>query len=103
MINALSKRAIDHLTIVNPNTILEMKQRIELFAEDFEEKKTLIHDNALQFTSIDYSWYGIKGVNICTSAPKGFKPARRETRTLTLAGHNFVAWSFASSLPGYAT
>jgi putative transposase len=46
-----------------------MKQRIELFAEDFEEKKTLIYDNALQFTSIDYSWYGIKGVNICTAAP----------------------------------
>ncbi len=46
-----------------------VKQRIELFSEDFEEKKTLIYDNALQFTSIDYSWYGIKGVNICTSAP----------------------------------
>ena len=46
-----------------------VKQRIELFAEDFEEKKILIYDNALQFTSIDYSWYGIKGVYICTSAP----------------------------------
>lgn len=46
-----------------------VKQRIELFSEDFEEKKTLIYDNAQQFTSIDYSWYGIKGVNICTSAP----------------------------------
>ena len=46
-----------------------VKQRIELFSEDFEEKKTLIFDNALQFTSIDYSWYDIKGVNICTSAP----------------------------------
>ncbi|MDA3940632.1 MAG: hypothetical protein PF693_15200, partial [Spirochaetia bacterium] len=30
-----------------------VKQRIELFSEDFEEKKTLIYDNALQFTSID--------------------------------------------------
>ena len=47
-----------------------VKQRIELFSEDFEEKKTLIFDSSLQFTSIDYSWYGIKGVNICTSAPK---------------------------------
>jgi len=46
-----------------------VKQRIELFAEDFSKKKTLIYDNAPQFTSIDYSWYGIKGVNICTSAP----------------------------------
>ncbi len=41
-----------------------MKQRIKLFAEE------LIYDNALQFTLIDYSWYGIKGVNICTSAHK---------------------------------
>jgi len=46
-----------------------VKQRIELFSEEFEEKKTLIYDNAPQFTSIDYSWYGIEGVNICTSAP----------------------------------
>ncbi len=47
-----------------------VKQRIELFSEEFQDKKTLIYDNAPQFTSIDYSWYGIKGVNICTSAPK---------------------------------
>ena len=46
-----------------------VKQRIELFAEDFEEKKTLIYANALQFTSIDYSQYSIKGVSISTSAP----------------------------------
>jgi hypothetical protein len=46
-----------------------VKQRIELFSEDFQEKKTLIYDNAPQFKSIDYSWYNIKGVNICTSAP----------------------------------
>jgi len=47
-----------------------VKQRIALFSEDFPEKKTLIYDNAPQFTSIDYSWYDIKGVNICTAAPK---------------------------------
>ncbi|HAK45231.1 MAG TPA: hypothetical protein DCO79_04855 [Spirochaeta sp.] len=46
-----------------------VKQRIELFSEEFPEKKTLIYDNALQFTSIDYSWFGIKGVNICSYAP----------------------------------
>lgn len=46
-----------------------VKQRIGMFSEDFPENKTLIYDNALQFTSIDYSWYDIKGVNICTSAP----------------------------------
>ena len=46
-----------------------VKQRIELFSEENQGKKTLIYDNAPQFTSIDYSWYNIKGVNICTSAP----------------------------------
>ena len=46
-----------------------VKQRIELFSEEFPDKKTLIYDNAPQFKSIDYSWFGIKGVNICTSAP----------------------------------
>jgi putative transposase len=46
-----------------------VKQRIELFSEDIPGEKTLIYDNALQFTSIEYSWYNIKGVNICTSAP----------------------------------
>ena len=40
-----------------------------MFSEDYKEKKILIYDNALQFTSIDYRWYNIKGVNICTSAP----------------------------------
>ena len=47
-----------------------MKQRIELFSEDYEDKEiTLIHDNAPQFTSIDYSWCDIEGVNICPYAP----------------------------------
>ncbi|MDA3959083.1 integrase core domain-containing protein [Oceanispirochaeta sp.] len=41
-----------------------------MFSEEHPEKKTLIYDNAPQFTSFDYSWYGINGVNICTSAPK---------------------------------
>ena len=31
-----------------------VKQRIQLFAENSPEKKTLIYDNAPQFTSIDY-------------------------------------------------
>lgn len=47
-----------------------VKQRIELFSEKFEgQKKTLIYDNASQFTTINYSWYDIKGVNIGTAAP----------------------------------
>ncbi|MBI9104193.1 MAG: hypothetical protein JEY99_17380 [Spirochaetales bacterium] len=40
-----------------------------LFAEENQGKKSLIYDNAPEFTSIEYSWYGIKGVNICTYAP----------------------------------
>jgi hypothetical protein len=47
-----------------------VRQRIELFSEDFPEKKTLIHDNAPQFSSIDFDWYGIKGVNTSSSSPK---------------------------------
>jgi putative transposase len=46
-----------------------VKQRIELFSDDIPGKKTLIYDNAPQFTSIDYSWYSIKGVNISPAAP----------------------------------
>ena len=47
-----------------------VKQRIELFSDEYQDQElTLIHDNAAQFTSIDYSWYDIKGVNICSYAP----------------------------------
>jgi putative transposase len=46
-----------------------VKQRIQLFSEEYPDKKKLIYDNAPQFTSIDYSCYGIKGVNTCTAAP----------------------------------
>ncbi len=47
-----------------------VNQRIGLFSEEFEgKKKTLIYDNASQFTSIDYSWFDIQGINICTSVP----------------------------------
>lgn len=46
-----------------------VKQRIELFSEDISGEKTLIHDNAAQFTSIDYSWFDIQGVNISPFSP----------------------------------
>ena len=46
-----------------------LKQRIALFSEDYPEKMTLIYDNAPQFTSIDYNWYNIRGINISPSAP----------------------------------
>lgn len=32
-----------------------VKQRIELFSEEYTDKKTLIYDNSAQFTSLDYS------------------------------------------------
>ena len=46
-----------------------VKQRIQLFTEAFPEKKTLIYDNAPQFTTIDYNDYGIIGVNTAYAAP----------------------------------
>jgi putative transposase len=52
----------------NPSREFVRQQLIDFTFED-SEHKTLIFDNAPQFTSIDYSWYGINGVNICTSAP----------------------------------
>jgi len=64
-----SRRIIRYDLHTNPYREF-VKQRIELFSEESKCKKTLIYDNAPQFTSIDYSWYGIKGVNISTSAPK---------------------------------
>lgn len=41
----------------------EFKQRIALFSENHPNRKTLIFDNAPQFSSIDYSWYNIRGIN----------------------------------------
>ena len=49
-----------------------VKQRMILFSEDYPDEKTLIYDNASQFTSIDFSWFGINGVNICTNAPNSW-------------------------------
>jgi transposase InsO family protein len=63
-----SRRIIRYDLTENPSREF-VKQWIQLFSEGYPEKKTLIYDNAPQFTSIDYSWYDIKGVNICTFAP----------------------------------
>ena len=47
-----------------------VKQRIDLVSEEFEgQDKILIHDNAAQFSSIDYSWFDIKGVNTSPYSP----------------------------------
>jgi len=46
-----------------------VRQQIIDFTYDDEEAKTLIYDNAPQFTSINYSDYGITGVNISIASP----------------------------------
>ncbi len=46
-----------------------VKQQIIEFTYNDDESKTLIFDNTLQFTSIDYSDYGITGVNISLASP----------------------------------
>lgn len=68
MLELKTRRIVQYDLTKNPCREF-VKQRIESFSEGFSEKKTLIFDNAPQFTSINYSWYDIKGVNICASAP----------------------------------
>ncbi len=46
-----------------------VRQQIIDFTYKNEESKILIYDNAQQFTSIDYSDYGITGVNISLASP----------------------------------
>jgi hypothetical protein len=47
-----------------------VRQIIIDFSYDSPDKKYLIHDNAAQFTTIDFSQYGITGVNTSQYAPK---------------------------------
>lgn len=63
-----SRKIVRYNLAVNPSREF-VKQRIQLFSDDTLGQKTLIYDNAPQFTSIDYDWYGIHGVNTSTSAP----------------------------------
>ena len=53
-----------------------VKQRMILFSEEYPDEKTLIYDNASQFTSIDFSWFRIYGMSICTKYPEGWPKAR---------------------------
>ncbi|MBF9018821.1 MULTISPECIES: integrase core domain-containing protein [unclassified Oceanispirochaeta] len=46
-----------------------VRQRIIDFSYDYPDKKYLIHDNAAQFTTIDFSQYGITGINTSPYAP----------------------------------
>ena len=51
------------------NPCLEfVKPRIKLFSEELSGKKTLIYDNTPQFIFIDFSWFNIEGVDICSYA-----------------------------------
>ncbi len=46
-----------------------VRQQIIEFTYDLPETITLIHDNGSQFTSIDFTQYNIKAVNISLAAP----------------------------------
>ena len=46
-----------------------VRQRIIDFSYGYPDKKYLIHDKAAQFTTIDFSQYGIHAVNTSPSAP----------------------------------
>ncbi|MDA3822410.1 MAG: integrase core domain-containing protein [Bacteroidales bacterium] len=46
-----------------------VRQRIINFSYDYPDVKYLVHDNAAQFTTIDFSQYGITGINTSPNAP----------------------------------
>jgi putative transposase len=52
-----------------PSREFVRQQIIDFTYDNDTEPKTLIYDNAPQFTSIDYSNYGITGVNISLASP----------------------------------
>ena len=52
-----------------PSREFVRQQIIDFTYDNDKEPKTLIYDNAPQFTSIDYSDYGITGINISLSSP----------------------------------
>jgi len=81
-----------------------VKQRIELFSEDFEHQEiTLIYDNASQFTSIDYSWFGIKGVNICSYAPKAGRKQASSAMQPKLLAHASCLRTLVPEVIAYPT
>ena len=46
-----------------------VRQRIIDFSYDYPDVKYLVHDNAAQFTTIDFSQYGITGISTSPYAP----------------------------------
>jgi putative transposase len=65
----LSTREIKYWDLTEYPTTEFVRQRIIEIQDQNPERKYLIHDNALQFTSIDYPAYGIEGVRTSVAAP----------------------------------
>jgi putative transposase len=65
----LKSRRIVKWSLTQFSTREFVRQRIIDFSYDYPNKKYLIHDNAAQFTTIDFSQYGITGIRTSTYAP----------------------------------
>ncbi len=65
----LSTQEIKYWDFTKNPTKEFVRQRIIEFQDRDSGRKYLIHDNALQFTSINYSAYGIEGVRTSVAAP----------------------------------
>ena len=63
-----SRKIVKRNLTENPSREFVRQQIID-FTYDDEESKTLVYNNASQFTSIDYFDYGITGVNISLTSP----------------------------------
>ena len=65
----LKTREIHYWDLTEHPTTEFVRQRIIEIQDQNPEGKYLIHDNAPQFTTIDYQNYGINGVNTSVAAP----------------------------------
>jgi transposase InsO family protein len=65
----LSTREIKHWDLTEHPSKEFVRQRIIDIQDRDPERKNLIHDNAPQFTTIDYQSYGINGVDTSVAAP----------------------------------
>jgi transposase InsO family protein len=65
----LETRQIKYWSLTEYPTTEFVRQRIIDHQDQNPETKYLIHDNAPQFTMIDYQNYGINGVNTSVAAP----------------------------------
>ena len=65
----LKSRKIVRFDLTEYPTREFVRQRIMDFSDDQQDVKHLVHDNAAQFTTIDFNQYGIKAVNTVPYAP----------------------------------